>query len=468
MKASWDNQRIWEDALVEIRRRVTAENYSTYFRPLRLVCIAPPAPDASDAEAPIIVLEVDDAFFGDWVQAHYADLIDSAVSQAGGRPHRVEIRTAMAPTAEHPVGIEPDSRPAPATLVERQPMASSSMSSFPLNPQYTFETFVVGPANEMGHAASRAVADEPARAYNPLFIYGGTGLGKTHLLHAIAHQLRARDPSVRIAYLSAEEFTNQVIKSIQRQEMDAFRARYRSECDVLLMDDVQVLAGKERTQEELFYTFNALHGAQKQIVLTSDKTPQEIPHLEERLRSRFQWGLITDIKAPQFETRVAILQCKAERDGIDLPDEVAFYLARLVRANVRELEGALIRLSAYASLRQRKMTIAFAEEALRDVIESRGRALTVDSIIKMVAEHFDVKSSDLRGSRRHRVVSYPRGIAMYLCRKHTQASYPQIGRGFGGKDHSTVMAACRKIEKKARVDQTLRAELDALERKLPI
>ena len=311
------------------------------------------------------------------------------------------------------------------------------------------------------------MAHDPAGAYNPLFIYGGTGLGKTHLLHAIAGQLKARDPAVRIAYISAEEFTNQVIKSIQRQQMDAFRARYRSQCDVLLMDDVHVLAGKERTQEEFFYTFNALHAARKQIVLTSDKTPGEIQHLEERLRSRFQWGLITDIKPPQFETRVAILQCKAERDGIDLPEKVAFYLARLVRANVRELEGALIRLSAYASLQRKPLTVAFAEEALRDIIEKRSRALTVDSIIKLVAEHYDVRPSDLRGPRRHRVVSHPRSIAMYLCRKHTQASYPQIGRGFGGKDHSTVMAACRKVTRKMDQDQALRGEVETLERKLP-
>ena len=270
-----------------------------------------------------------------------------------------------------------------------------------------------------------------------------------------------------MAYVSAEEFTNQVIKSIQRQQMERFRAIYRSQCDVLLMDDVHVLAGKERTQEEFFYTFNALHGARKQIVLTSDKTPSEMQRLEDRLRSRFQWGLITDIKPPQFETRVAILQCKAERDGINLPEKVAFYLARLIRANVRELEGSLIRLSAYASLQRKPLTVEFAEVALRDIVEKRSRALTVDSIIKLVAEHFDVKAGDLKGPRRHRVVSHPRSVAMYLCRKHTQASFPQIGRGFGGKDHSTVMAACRKINRALESDIAVRAEVEALERKLP-
>ncbi len=439
---------IWDEALASIRARVTDENYATYFHPLRF----------GRVEGEALVLEVDDPFFGDWVQLHYRDLIDGAVREAAGRALSVQVVAAPRPA--------PPPAPEPAPVVAPPP-PRDPIFQFPLNPHYTFDTYVVGPANEMAHAASLAVAGEPARAYNPLFVYGGTGLGKTHLLHAIAGQLKARDPAVRIAYVSAEEFTNQVIKSIQRQQMDAFRARYRSQCDVLLMDDVHVLAGKERTQEEFFYTFNALHAARKQIVLTSDKTPGEIQHLEERLRSRFQWGLITDIKPPQFETRVAILQCKAERDGIELPEKVAFYLARLVRANVRELEGALIRLSAYASLQRRPLTVAFAEEALRDIIEQRSRAVTVDSIIKMVAEHYDVRPGDLRGPRRHRLVSHPRSVAMYLCRKHTQASYPQIGRGFGGKDHSTVIAACRKVTRNMEQDGTLRGEVELLERKLP-
>lgn len=447
---------IWDEALASIRARVTDENFDTYFRPLRY----------GRVDGGSMVLEVDDPFFADWVRLHYRDLIDEAVSGAAGDAVAVQIVAAPRPV-EPPTPVE-----APAPVAEAPGPAITGGEAhdgfdFPLNPHYTFDTYVVGPANEMAHAASLAVAEEPARAYNPLFVYGGTGLGKTHLLHAIAGTIKARDPATRIAYVSAEEFTNQVIKSIQRQQMDAFRARYRSRCDVLLMDDVHVLAGKERTQEEFFYTFNALHAARKQIVLTSDKTPGEIQHLEERLRSRFQWGLITDIKPPQFETRVAILQCKAERDGISLPEKVAFYLARLVRSNVRELEGALIRLSAYASLQRQPLTVDFAEEALRDIVEQRGRALTVDSIIKLVAEHYDIKASDLRGPRRHRVVSHPRSVAMYLCRKHTQASYPQIGRGFGGKDHSTVMAAFRKVEQRIDSDLALRSEVESLERKLP-
>lgn len=355
----------------------------------------------------------------------------------------------------------------PVAEAPPEPRPAADDSQFPLNPFYRFENFVVGPSNQFAHAASESVANQPARAYNPLFIYGGTGLGKTHLLHAIAHRILERDPSQRVTYVSGEEFTNQVVKGISRQEMDKFRERYRAGCDVLLVDDVHVLAGRERTQEEFFYTFNALHAAQKQIVLTSDKFPQEIPGLEERLRSRFQWGLIADIKAPELETRVAILKRKAERDRIDLPDEIAFFLAQNIWRNVRALEGALIQLAAYASLTGRPLTQGLAREALRYLLESQDKALTVESIQKLVAEHFDVKVADLRGQRRHRVIAHPRSIAMYLCRKHTQASFPQIGERFGGKDHSTVIAAVRKVEKAIGSDPAVRNEVEALERKLP-
>ncbi len=458
---------IWTSALAGIRARVTDENFSTYFAPLRLVRVTGDSVD----------VEVDDEFFRDWVREHYQGLLNEAVSAAAGQAMLVDVRVAERRPAVSPPSVIPivsvsAVTPAPVPVVVSGGAQASGAElmdfpAFPLNPVYTFETFVVGPSNEMAHAATLAVTQDPARAFNPLFIYGGTGLGKTHLLHAVAHGLRAAQPNLRICYVSAEEFTNQMIKSIQRQRMEAFRDRYRARCDVLLMDDAHVLAGKERTQEEFFYTFNALHAAQKQIILTSDKTPQDIPQLEERLRSRFQWGLITDIRAPQFETRVAILQTKAERDGIDLPDDVAFYLAKLMRANVRELEGALIRLSAYASVRGRQLSADFAHEALRDLIENRARTLNIDSIVKLVAEHFDVKVIDIKGVRRHRAISHPRSVAMYLCRKHTQSSYPQIGRGFGGKDHSTVISACRKVEHALEEDHTLRTEIEALERKLP-
>ena len=455
---------IWDEALSAIRSRVTGENFATYFAPLRFVSTV----------GDEVQLEVADPFFRDWVKLHYQDLLNEAVSQTAGQPMRVvlaireltvEPRPAPAPELEPEDSIEAMPR---VVTVSEAPRHDEGSSFFPLNPHYTFDTYVVGPNNEMACAACSSVARQPGRAFNPLFIYGGTGLGKTHLLQAVAHRILAQDPGARLVYVSAEEFTNQVIKSISRQRMDAFRERFRGNCDVLLVDDVHVLSGKERTQEEFFYTFNALHAAQKQIILTSDKTPQEIQHLEERLRSRFNWGLITDVKAPQFETRVAILQRKAERDGIHLPDEVAFYLARLVHANVRELEGALTRLAAYASFHHRALTVAYAKEALKDVLDSRARTLTIDTILKMVAEHYDLKVADLRGSRRQRSVAHPRSVAMYLCRKHTQSSYPQIGRGFGGKDHSTVLAACRKIDLAMTEDAGLRGDIESIERKFPL
>lgn len=450
---------IWLEALAAIRARVTEENFATYFAPLRWV----------SAQGDVLKLVVSDPFFRDWVQLHYQDLIEQAASAAAGRPMRVvmdigatvEPQPALPPEPE--VADEPMIRVSAGTDAPRP----DESATFPLNPHYTFETYVVGPNNEMARAACASVARQPGRAFNPLFIYGGTGLGKTHLLQAVAHHILAQEPRTRVVYLSAEEFTNQVIKSISRQRMDTFRQRFRNNCDVLLVDDVHVLSGKERTQEEFFHTFNALHAGQKQIILTSDRTPQEIQHLEERLRSRFQWGLITDVKAPQFETRVAILQRKAERDGIHLPDEVAFYLARLVHANVRELEGALTRLAAYASFHHRALTVAYAKDALKDVLDHRTRALTIDAILKMVAEHYDIKVADLRGDRRHRAVAHPRSVAMYLCRKHIQASYPQIGKGFGGKDHSTVLAACRKIDEALREDAALRGDIESIERRFP-
>lgn len=461
---------VWHIALAAIRARVSAENFATYFQPLRFV----------DGDVDRIELAVDDPFFKDWVQRHYQDLLDDAACKAAGRPLSVEIIVSESPPVvrPEPVRAVPVSVPSPAITASSRPAMPTRPHEdvtrpqggwpvFPINPHNTFDKFVVGPTNEMSHAACQAVAREPSGAFNPLFIYGGTGLGKTHLLHAIAHAIQERTPSARITYISAEEFTNQFIKSISRQRMDEFRERYRSQCDVLLVDDVHVLAGRERTQEEFFHTFNTLHTAQKQIVLTSDQTPQQINRLEARLRSRFQWGLITDIKAPQLETRVAILSRKAERDGMRLPEDVAFYLAKLISSNVRELEGALTRLSAFASFTRRDLTIEFAEEALREIIESRASALTIDTILKLVAEHFDVKVSDLKGSRRHRVVAHPRSIAMYLCRKHTQSSYPVIGRGFGGKDHSTVISAFRKIEKAVTADTGVRTTVEAIERKLP-
>lgn len=425
------------------------------------------------------LIQVEDPFFGDWVRDHYADLLVDALSEASGRPVSVEIEvkepsksdSAAVPTAS--TNSRNNETPTPKGKQSRksriQPVDDHTVTlpDFPLNPHYTFDQFVVGDSNQFAYAACDAIAQRPAQAYNPLFIYGDTGLGKTHLLHAIAHEMRARHQGVRVAYLSAEEFTNQVINAISTQSMDRFRAAFRMKCDVLLVDDIHVLSGKERTQEEFFHTFNALHAAQKQIVLTSDKTPQEIHGLENRLRSRFQWGLIADIKPPALETRVAILRAKASRNGIDLPDDVAMFLAEHIRNNVRELEGALIRLAAYCSLSRKTLDLHVAQEALRNLIDTRARAISIEAIQRLVADHFDVKIADLKGHRRHKAVAHPRSVAMYLCRKHTQCSYPQIGARFGGKDHSTVIAAFRKVERNLKTDLSLRAEVEAIERRIP-
>lgn len=444
----------WEAALSAIRRQVTSESFERFFGRLSY----------AGYEAGALRLSVDDGFLRDWIDDNYRSLLEAEVSDVAGAPVSIEIRVAVAPTPPVVTVAEvlTPARPAGVTLEE-----DPEFPEFPLHPHYTFDTFVVGPSNQFVHAACESVAHNPARAYNPLFIYGGTGLGKTHLLFAIANALRARNPRVRIAYVSAEEFTNQLIKGISGRGMEAFRERYRSRSDVLLMDDAHNLSGKERTQEEFFHTFNALHQSNKQIILTSDKFPQDIPKLEERLRSRFTWGLIADIMPPELETRVAILERKAERDGIVLPTDVSFLLASRVRSNVRELEGALTRVVAYCSLSRRPLTRDLAAEALKHVLTDADKGPSMETILRIVAEHFDVKVADLRGPRRHRIVAHPRSVAMYLCRKHAQASFPQIGENFGGKDHTTVIHACKKIEAAAANDAALRALIQSIERKLP-
>ncbi|KXK22569.1 MAG: chromosomal replication initiator protein DnaA, partial [Armatimonadetes bacterium OLB18] len=333
-----------------------------------------------------------------------------------------------------------------------------------LNPKYTFDTFVVGNSNQFAHAASRAVANLPSLAYNPLFIYGGVGLGKTHLLNAVGLEIHRTQKQLKVLYVHAEHFTNELINSIRYEKMFEFRKKYRESCDVLLIDDIQFIAGKERTQEEFFHTFNYLYESRRQVVVTSDRFPKDIPQLEERLRSRFEWGLIADIQAPDTETRVAILRKKAEEDRIALPDEVAMFLATHIRNNVRELEGSLIRLSAFSSLSGNEISVEMAREILKNLIPDRSRALTIEAIQKLVADHYNVKISDLKSPRRLKVLTVPRQIAMYLCRKHVKSSFPELGMKFGGKDHSTVVHAVQKIEKLLQQDLTLRNEISSLEK----
>jgi chromosomal replication initiator protein len=335
-----------------------------------------------------------------------------------------------------------------------------------LLPKYTFDNFVVGASNQFAHAASKAVANQPGDHYNPLFIYGGTGLGKTHLVNAIGHQVLDDNEEARVVYLSSDSFMNELIAALRRDRMDEFKGRFRR-IDMLIVDDVQFLAGRERTQEEFFHTFNSLYESHHQIVLTSDKFPKEIPDLEERLRNRFEWGLIADIQPPDIETRVAILEKKAEFEGIELPQEVAIFLATNIDSNVRELEGSLTRLGAFASLNKCPITVDFAREVLQSVLRDRGdRAVTIESIQKAVCDFFRIRPNDLRSKKRTRTVALPRQIAMYLCRLHTHASFPVIGERFGGRDHSTVIHAAHVIERRLREDATFRATVERLERLL--
>lgn len=344
--------------------------------------------------------------------------------------------------------------------------ADDGTRSISLNSRYTFDSFVVGPSNRFAQAASLAVAEDPAGAYNPLFLYGGVGLGKTHLMQAIAHYVREHHPSLYVVYVSSETFTNDLINSLRKSSMAEFRRKYRN-IDLLLVDDIQFVAGKEQTQEEFFHTFNALYEADKQIVISSDRSPKEIPTLEERLRSRFEWGLTTDIQAPDLETRIAILRKKAELEGITLPSETYLYIASEIQSNIRELEGALIRVVAYASLQGRDVTPETAAEALKDIISSRkSRVITIAAIQEAVASHFGINVEDMKTKKRTRAIAYPRQVAMYLARELTDASLPRIGEEFGGRDHSTVIHACDKIKEASQNGGTLAQTLRELTQKI--
>jgi chromosomal replication initiator protein len=335
-----------------------------------------------------------------------------------------------------------------------------------LNPKYTFDSFVIGNSNRFAHAASLAVAEAPAKAYNPLFIYGGVGLGKTHLMHAIGHYILQNNQKSKVVYVSSEKFTNELINSIKDDKNVDFRNKYRN-IDVLLIDDIQFIAGKERTQEEFFHTFNALHESNKQIILSSDRPPKEIPTLEDRLRSRFEWGLIADIQAPDFETRMAILKKKADVENLNIPNEVMVYIATKIKSNIRELEGALIRIVAFSSLTNKDVSVELAAEALKDIISSKqSKQVTIDLIQDVVANYFNLKVDDLKSSRRTRNVAFPRQIAMYLSRKLTDMSLPKIGEEFGGRDHTTVIHAYEKISTNLKVDESLQNAVNDLAKRI--
>jgi chromosomal replication initiator protein len=364
-----------------------------------------------------------------------------------------------------PLSPDPDTSPSGHTpRPQRVPSLAPPLEG--LNPKYTFSNFVIGPSNQLAHAASIAAAGGAGRRHNPIFICGGTGLGKTHLVHAVAHRIREERAGARIVYLSAEKFINEFVESLQHQKMNEFRARYRERCDVLLVDDIQFLANKTQTQEEFFHAFNALHQADKQIVVTSDKYPQQLERMEERLVSRFTWGLVADIQPPELETRVAIVRKKAQLERIELADEALLYIAQMVRSNVRELEGTLIRLAAKASLQERRIDLDFARQEIANAVGLRANEASVEDIQRIVCHHFKLRSGELLSKDRHKSVAFARHVAMYLCKHRLKCSFPELGRAFGNRDHTTVMSAVRKVDHLRTADPEVRAHLEAIERKL--
>jgi len=428
---------LWEEILQKIESKVNRHSFNTWFRPTRQL---------AERGQSVSVL-VPNAHFRDWLNKHYSGVILESLDEL----HRPEIEVVFETTRIE--AALPDTAPSPRAS-SIQPQAFTPLDTTPppaLNSKYRFDTFVVGSSNQFAHAAARAVAESPSRAYNPLFIYGGVGLGKTHLLHAIGRHVLDQNPAVKMLYISAEKFMNELINAIRYDRIIEFRNKHRS-FDVLLVDDIQFIAGKERTQEEFFHTFNALYDAQKQIVLSCDAPPREIPTLEERLRSRFEWGLTADIQAPDLETKIAILRKKADADAVTLPDNVAIFIASRIKSNIRELEGSLIRLVAYSSLTGRTIDLSLTQEVLRDLLPSEDRKmLNMDSIQKYVADHFRLKVSDLKARNNAKSVALPRQIAMYLSKSLTRASLPDIGKAFG-KHHSTVIHSVRKIDALRRSD----------------
>lgn len=432
-------QEVWNRALAVMEQELGRTSFDNWLRPTRPVAIV----------GTNLLISVPNAYTREWLETSYAALVQRALQQIGAGDLRVHY---LIP-GDDERKLEPAGSPPARSNLESRPL---------LNPKYVFDTFVVGNSNRFAHAAALAVAEAPSRAYNPLFIYGGVGLGKTHLMHAIGHYILSKSPEMRVVYVSSETFTNELINCIKDDQINSFRAKYRDK-DVLLIDDIQFLEKKERTQEEFFHTFNALHEANRQIIVSSDRPPKELSTLEDRLRSRFEWGLITDIQPPDLETRVAILRKKAQLENLLVPDEALQYIATRITTNIRELEGALIRLLAYAQLHQAPVTAALAEEALRDILpEHHVQPITIARIQSVVADYFHLRPEDLRAKRRTRNVAEARQIAMYLARELTDASLPKIGDEFGGRDHTTVLHGCEKIAAGLQTDPELRETLRRL------
>lgn len=434
---------LWGEIVASLKTegQVSHENLAVYFQAASQVRF--------DRVSQELVVRVPNSRFSRWISRHYGDLLKVKMGEMGFPNAEIVFQADL-----------PDPR---SNLISSPHLSGSYVGATDcnLNQRYTFSNFVVGSSNQFAHAAALAVAERPSRSYNPLFLYGGVGLGKTHLMHAIGHSIRIELPSVKLAYIPSETFTNDLVNSIRHQRTASFRQKYRN-IDVLLMDDVQFLAGKEKTQEEFFHTFNSLYDAQKQIVISSDSPPDEIPTLEERLHSRFQWGLIADIKAPDLETKIAILRKKAIMQQVELPDDVAFFISSNTKSNIRELEGSLIRLVAYSSLIGEEITLELAQAALTKLTESAQRVITIGEIQRVVARHYSLKVSQLISRSNSPRFVVPRQIAMYLCRQLTEASLPHLGRVFGGRHHTTVLHATRKVSRLVKTDPLLHSTIHNL------
>ncbi len=459
MDIAMENKNVWNNILQSVEKRLNKQIFDAWFRPIQF--------DGCDEQDKVLHLRASQVN-KDWVSSYYSEVLTQTLKELNLTNYSVDWSIVESEMTEDEFADDdgefffekqktivnqqnnfnfvekskPEVLPrnGSTNFVDIEPIENS------LNRKYTFQTFVVGSCNQFAHAAALAVAESPGKTYNPMYIYGGVGLGKTHLMHAAGHAIKERNRHLRVAYISAEKFMNELINAIRYDKTQTFREKYRS-IDVLLMDDVQFMAGKERTQEEFFHTFNALHNDQKQIVITSDCPPREIPTLEERLHSRFEWGLIADIEPPDLETKVAILKRKADLDGMSLPDEVAFFIAGKVKNNIRELEGSLVRLIAISSLRGLPISKMLAQDAMKNIIDNeQAEGLTMDKISKTVAAHYKLTVDELKSKNNARQIAVPRQVAMYLCKRLTKHSFPEIGRDYGGKHHTTVMHSVEKID----------------------
>lgn len=438
---------LWDTTLSHIQTRISKPSFETWLKSTK----------ATSIDDNTLLITAPNEFTRDWLESRYSELILETLYEVTGKVITIKF---VIPTSNSQQNEAENG--ATHSAKDKRNNAHDDYPQTMLNPKYTFDTFVIGAGNRFAHAASLAVAEAPAKAYNPLFIYGGVGLGKTHLMHGIGHYVQEQNPNARVVYLSSEKFTNEFINSIRDNQTVNFRNKYRN-VDILLIDDIQFLAGKEQTQEEFFHTFNALHEESKQIIISSDRPPKEIPTLEDRLRSRFEWGLITDIQPPDLETRIAILRKKAKAENLEIPNEVMVYIANQIDTNIRELEGALIRVVAYSSLINRDIDSELAMEALKDIIPSnKPRIINIASIQQVVGEQFNLKLEDFKAKKRTKSVAFPRQIAMYLSRELTDYSLPKIGEEFGGRDHTTVIHAHEKITQALQSDRQLQATIQEL------